>query len=117
MPSLLVLTELAVRSGACFGATVHRGKALQIQVAHHQPGKSADINGIVEEYSLSFDIQPLQENPAATVRRTHALGSNVEPYYGPDTMHDCNHGDDYHRKYGGIDSCAQLSGVNLNAHE
>ncbi|CAB1103886.1 unnamed protein product [Ectocarpus sp. CCAP 1310/34] len=109
--------ELAVRSGACFGSAVQRTKALQIQVAHHQPGKSADINGIVEEYGLSFDIQPLEEDPTATVRRTHALGSNAGPYYGPDTLHDCNHGDDCRQKYGGIDTCAQLSGVNLNAHE
>ncbi|CAB1105581.1 unnamed protein product [Ectocarpus sp. CCAP 1310/34] len=59
----------------------------------------------------------LEEDPTATVRRTHALGSNAGPYYGPDTLHDCNHGDDFRQKYGGIDTCAQLSGVNLNAHE
>ena len=117
MPSLPIFTELAVHSGACFGGAVHRGKALYIQVAFHQTGKSADINGIVKEYGLSFDIQPLQENPAATVRRTHALGSNAGPYYGPDTLHDCNHEDDCRRKYGGIYSYTQLSGVNLNAHE
>lgn len=96
--SLFVLTELAVRSGACFGSAVQRTKALKIQVAHYQPGKSADIDGFVEEYGLSFDIQPLQEDPTATVRRTHALRSNAGPYYGPDTMHDCNHGDDCRQK-------------------
>ncbi|CAB1117156.1 unnamed protein product [Ectocarpus sp. CCAP 1310/34] len=107
----------AVRSRSCFGSALQRTKALQIQVAHHQPGKSADINGIVEEYGLSFGIQPLEEDPTTTVRRTHALGSNAGPYYGPDTLHDCNHGDDCRQKYGGIDTCAQLSGFNLNAHE
>ncbi|CAB1104054.1 unnamed protein product [Ectocarpus sp. CCAP 1310/34] len=100
-----------------FGWAVQRTKALQIQVAQRQPRKNADINGIVEEYGLPFDIQPLQEDPTAIVRRTHALRSNAGPYYGPDTLHDCNHGDDSRQKYGGIDSCAQLSGVNLNAYE
>ena len=62
MPSLLYLTELAMHSGACFGAAVHRGKALQIKVAHHQPGKSADVNGIVEKLLfLTFSV--LVANP------------------------------------------------------
>ncbi|CAB1112923.1 unnamed protein product [Ectocarpus sp. CCAP 1310/34] len=109
--------ELAERSRACFGSAVRRTKALQIQVAQHQPGKTADTNDIVDEYRLPFGTQPLQEDPTATVRRTHALGSNPGPYSGLDTPHDSNHGDDCRRKYVRIDSCAQLSGVNLNAHK
>lgn len=107
---------LSVRSGACFGAANGRAKALQIQLSFMNPGKSS-TNGYVQEFGLSFDITPPLEEPGATKRRTHPWGSDAGPYYAPDTLHDCNHGLECRRLFGGVDSCAQLSGVCLTVHE
>ena len=108
---------LAVRSGACFGAANARVKALQVQLSFMNPVESA-INGTVKEFGLSFDITPpAPEEPGATKRIPHPLGSDAGPYYAPDTLHDCNHGIECRRRFGGVDSCEQLSGVCLTVHE
>ncbi|CAN0308089.1 unnamed protein product [Laminaria digitata] len=74
-PTYPPFTVRAVRSGACLGAAVHRAKALQIQLAHGNPGESADEAGKVAGFGLSFNIEPSQNDddrlPGAATRRPH----------------------------------------------
>lgn len=97
---------------------MHRVKALQIQLAHGNPGESADEDGKVTGFGLSFNIALPQDRAGATTRKPHPYKGDTDgPYYAPDATHDFNHGPDCRQRYGGLGSCTQLAGVNLNSHE
>ena len=49
-----------------------------------------------------------------TTRQPHPYNGDTDgPYYAPDAAREVSHGVDCRRKYGGLDSCAQLAGVKL----
>lgn len=97
---------------------MHRVKALQIQLAHGNPGESAGEDGKVAGFGLSFNIALPQDRPGATTRKPHPYeGDTAGPYFAPDATHDSNHGIGCRQKYGGLSSCTQISGLNLNSHE
>lgn len=97
---------------------MYRPNTLQIRVAHVNSGLSAKWEGKVDGFDMSFNIEPREDRPQSTTRIPHPYNGAVEgPYFGPDAMHDCSHAVECRRKFGGLDSCSQLTGVNLNAHE
>lgn len=108
----------ALRSGAAFGAAVYRPKAVQVWLANGNPGLSANREGKVDGFDISFNITPPEDRSQSTTRVPHPYNGVMEgPYFGPDALHDFNHGQACRQKYGGLSSCSQLDGVNLNAHE
>ena len=113
-------TVRAVRSGTCFETAVHRVKALQIQLAHGNPGESADEAGKVAGFGLSFNIVPPQDgHPGAMTRQPHPYNGDTDgPYYAPeDAARAVGHGINCRQKFGGLNSCAQVAGVTLNSRE
>lgn len=108
----------AVRSGAPLGAAVFRPKTVQIWLAHGNPGLSANEEGKVDGFDISFNIKPPEDRPQTTKCVPHANNGAAEGVcVGPDAMHDCNHGVEGRRKLGGLGSGSQLNGASLNAHE
>ena len=92
-------------------------KALQIQLAHGNPGESADEAGKVAGFGLSFNIAPPRDDHPGetTTRRPHPYNGDTDgPYYAPDAAREVGHGADCRQKYGGLDSCAQLARVKLH---
>ena len=79
---------------------------------------SANTEGKVDGFGISFNITPSEDRPESMSRVPHPYNGAVEgPYFGPDALHDGNHGAACREKYCGLNSCAQLNGVNLSAHE
>lgn len=105
----------ALRSGAPFGAAVHCSKFIQIFCSNCNPGESADSEGKVAGFSLSFNIKP-EETPSERIPHPYHR-EEAGPYFAPDHLHDFNHNDGCREKYGKLHTCSQLAGVNLNVHE
>ncbi|CAM9718071.1 unnamed protein product [Sphacelaria rigidula] len=103
-----------LRSGAGFGTPVHAVKCLQIAQSGFNPGESASEEGLVEGYGLPFNIDP----PAnAHIRQPHpVLGKCAGLYLSPDGPHETNHGPQCRAFFGGLRTCDELPGVNLNTH-
>lgn len=97
---------------------MYRPKAVQIWAANGNPGLSASREGMVDDFDISFNVEPREDGSRATTRVSYPYTGAVEgTYLGPDGINDSNHGVECRRIFGGLDSCSQLSAVNLNAHE
>ena len=90
-------------------------KCLQIALSGCDPGESADEEGLVGGYGLPFNIKPPE---AEQVRRPHpVVGEVAGLYLSPDGPHETNHGRKCRAMFGGLKTCDELAGVNLNPHQ
>lgn len=104
-----------LRGGAGFGTPIHAVKCLQIALSGCNPGDSANQEGLVQGYGLPFNIKPPAD---AQVRKPHPLiGKLAGLYLSPDGPHETNHGPHCRALFGGLKTCDELAGVNLNPHE
>lgn len=98
-----------------FGTPVHAVKSLQIALSDCNPGESANEEGLVEGYGLPFNIKPPE---AGQGRKPHpVIGEVAGLYLSPDGPHETNHGPKCREMFGGLKTCDELAGVNLNPHE
>lgn len=106
-----------LRGGAGFGTPVHAVKCLQIALSGCNPGESANEEGLVQGYGLSFNIKLPEADQA---RKLHLVvgklsGLHLAADRGP---HEANkHGPKCRAMFGGLETCEELAGVNLNPHK
>ena len=104
-----------LRGGTGCGTPVHAVKCLQIALSGCNPGESATEEGFVKGYGLPFNINPPTDS---RVRKPHpVIGKSAGLYLSPDGPHETNHGKQCQDLFGGMSTCDELAGVNLNPHE
>lgn len=107
-----------VRAGVGFGTAEHSVKALQLALSDNCLGGKPDAHGKIPGYRISFDFSR-PPRPAGSVHPYSGsalgmyLGFNKPPEDEDDDTEE-NHRGDCRAKFGGLDLCPQLSGVDLN---
>ncbi|CAM9317608.1 unnamed protein product [Laminaria digitata] len=107
-----------VRAGVGFGTAEHSVKALQLALSDNCLGGKPDAHGKIPGYRISFDFSR-PPRPAGSVHPYSGsvlgmyLGFNKPPEDEDDDAEE-NHRGDCRAKFGGLDLCPQLSGVDLN---
>lgn len=105
-----------LRGGAGFGTPVHDVKCLQIALSGCNPGKSANEEGLVQVYGLPFNVKPPE---AYQARKLHPVVGKLSGLYlsadsGP---HEAERGPKRRAMFGGLETCKELPGFNLNPHK
>ena len=104
----------ALRSGIGFGLNEASVKALEmISLSGDSLGGDTDEDGNnLPGYGLSFNFYLVP-------RTTGHLytGTKRGMFLGPDKPHGANHKDKCRKRFNGLSSCEELTGMNLNPHE
>lgn len=102
-----------VRIGIGFGNGVHSAKALQIALSTNEPRLSADADGKVPGFGLSFNVSTLADHERKRKANPHT-GEVSAVLLDPDDPHESNHGEQCRKRFAGSSTYKQL---NVNSHE
>lgn len=110
-------TVRQVRAGVGFGTAEHSVKALQLALSDNYLGGEPDAEGKIPGYRTSFNFsRPARPagsgHPYSGSARGMYLGMNQPPQGKDDDKEE--HRGDCRVKFGGLDLCPQLAGVELN---